>query len=47
MPIQQKNIFNKFKKKKLQTLEMKYAYLNNVFISRLYVHYKNTPKQKT
>ena len=26
---------------------MKYAYLNNVLISRLYLHYKNTPKQKT
>jgi hypothetical protein len=26
---------------------MKYAYLNNVFISRLYLQYKNTPKQKT
>jgi len=26
---------------------MKNAYLNNVFISRLYLHYKNTPKQKT
>ena len=25
---------------------MKYAYLNNVFISRLYLNYKNTPKQK-
>ena len=25
---------------------MKYAYLNNVFISRLYLHYKNTPKKK-
>ena len=25
---------------------MKYAYLNNVFISRIYLHYKNTPKQK-
>ena len=25
---------------------MKYAYLNDVFISRLYLHYKNTPKQK-
>ena len=25
---------------------MKYAYLNNVFISRLYLHYKNAPKQK-
>jgi hypothetical protein len=25
---------------------MKYAYLNNVFISRLYLYYKNTPKQK-
>jgi hypothetical protein len=25
---------------------MKYAYLNNVFISRLYLHYKHTPKQK-
>jgi hypothetical protein len=24
---------------------MKYAYLNNVFISRLYLHYKNTPKK--
>ena len=26
---------------------MKNAYLNNMFISRLYLHYKNTPKQKT
>jgi hypothetical protein len=26
---------------------MKNAYLNNVFISRLYLYYKNTPKQKT
>ena len=26
---------------------MKNAYLNNVFISKLYLHYKNTPKQKT
>jgi hypothetical protein len=26
-----------------QTLGMKNAYLNNVFISRLYLHYKNTP----
>ena len=26
---------------------MKHAYLNNVLISRLYLHYKNTPKQKT
>ena len=26
---------------------MKNAYLNNVFSSRLYLHYKNTPKQKT
>jgi len=26
---------------------MKNAYLNNVFISRLYLNYKNTPKQKT
>jgi hypothetical protein len=26
---------------------MKHAYLNNVFISRLYLHYKNTPKPKT
>ena len=34
-------------KKKLQTLGMKNAYLNNLFISRLYLHYKNTPKQKT
>jgi hypothetical protein len=34
-------------KKKLYTLGMKNAYLNNVFISRLYLHYKNTPKQKT
>jgi len=25
---------------------MKNAYLNNVFISILYPHYKNTPKQK-
>ena len=25
---------------------MKHAYLNNVLISRLYLHYKNTPKQK-
>jgi len=25
---------------------MKNAYLNSVFISRLYLHYKNTPKQK-
>ena len=34
-------------KKKNQTLGMKNVYLNNVFISRLYVYYKNTPKQKT
>ena len=34
-------------KKKIQTLGMKNAYLNNVFISRLYLNYKNTPKQKT
>jgi hypothetical protein len=26
---------------------MKNAYLNNVFISGLYLPYKNTPKQKT
>ena len=26
---------------------MKHAYLNNVLILRLYLHYKNTPKQKT
>ena len=26
---------------------MKYAYLNNVFISRIYLHYKNIPNQKT
>ena len=26
---------------------MKNAYLNFVFISKLYLHYKNTPKQKT
>ena len=26
---------------------MKNAYLNSVFISRLYLHYKNIPKQKT
>jgi hypothetical protein len=25
---------------------MKHAYLNNVLISRLYLHYKNTPKKK-
>jgi hypothetical protein len=25
---------------------MKNAYLNNMFISRLYLHYKNTLKQK-
>jgi hypothetical protein len=25
---------------------MKNAYLNNIFISRLYLHYKKTPKQK-
>jgi len=25
---------------------MKNAYLNNVLISRLYLNYKNTPKQK-
>ena len=25
---------------------MKYAYLNNMFISRIYLHYKNTPKKK-
>jgi hypothetical protein len=24
---------------------MKYTYLNNVFISRLYLHYKNTQKK--
>ena len=34
-------------KKKLQTLGMKNAYLNIVFISRLCLHYKNTSKQKT
>jgi hypothetical protein len=33
-------------KKKQYTLGMKNDYLNNVFISRLYLHYKNTPKQK-
>jgi len=26
---------------------MKHAYLNNVLISRLFLHFKNTPKQKT
>ena len=26
---------------------MKNSYLNNVCISRLYLHYKNIPKQKT
>jgi hypothetical protein len=26
---------------------MKHAYLNNVLISRLYLHFTNTPKQKT
>jgi hypothetical protein len=26
---------------------MKYTYLNNVFISRLYLHYKNTQKNIT
>ena len=26
---------------------MKHAYLNNLLILRLYLHYKNTPKQKT
>jgi len=35
-----------FLKKKQYTLGMKNDYLNNVFISRLYLHYKNTPKQK-
>ena len=25
---------------------MKNPYFNNVFISKLYLHYKNTPKQK-
>ena len=33
-------------KKKLYTLGMKNGYLNNVFISRLYLHYRNTLKQK-
>jgi hypothetical protein len=35
-----------FFKKKQYTLGMKNDYMNNVFISRLYLHYKNTPKQK-
>ena len=42
----QQDILNKLKKK-LQTLGMKNTYLNNVLISRLYLNYKNTPKQKT
>ena len=45
MLIQQEKIFNKLKKK-LQTLGMKYAYLNNVLNSKLYLHYKKYTKTK-
>ena len=47
MAIQTIKYIEQIKKKKLQTLGMKNAYLDNVFISRLYLVYKNTPKQKT
>jgi len=46
MAIQKIKYIQQIKKKTID-FRMKNAYLNNVFISRLYLHYKNTPKQKT
>ena len=40
MAIQTIKYIQQIFKKKLWTLGMKNAYLNNVFISRLYLHYK-------